>query len=146
MATAERPINFIVSPANSHGLMDGGIDLVYCRMFPGIDKKVREAIHEEYPDTHLLPIGRCLVVPITNMRRHNPPCVKAMISFLTMVVPSDIRDTDNIYQAMRGLLTFLKRHQKKGIILRVVIPGLGTTTGRVPFDESARQILQALNE
>ena len=37
-------IDYIVSPANSHGLMDGGIDLVYCKMFPGIQKVVRELL------------------------------------------------------------------------------------------------------
>lgn len=36
----EYKIDVIVSPANSLGFMDGGIDMYYMQMFPGIQDRV----------------------------------------------------------------------------------------------------------
>jgi O-acetyl-ADP-ribose deacetylase (regulator of RNase III) len=137
------PTDYIVSPANSYGIMNGGIDGVYMLMFPGIERKVRGAIRNKYPDTKLLPIGECLSVPITEMRRCKTPLIRELICCPTMEEPCDIRDTDNVYQAMRALLIFLKGQKRP---LKVIIPGLGTATGHLSFDESARQIKQAIDE
>ncbi|CAH6419450.1 Macro domain protein [uncultured virus] len=143
IATPDYPIDYIVSPANSHGLMDGGIDLIYSRMFPGIGSKVRSAIKKRYPETKLLPVGECLSVTIDEMRRCNPPCITKLIVCPTMILPGDIRDTDNVYLACRSLFLFLKLQKRK---LRVIIPGMGTLTGRLTPEESAKQILLALTE
>ena len=143
VANLNHTIDYIVSPANSHGIMNGGIDEVYMLMFPGIQKKVQDVIKAKHPDTKLLPVGECLSVAINKMRRCNIPCIKELICCPTMEEPCDIRGTDNVYQAMIGLLIFLRDQRRS---LKVIIPGLGTATGRLSFDESARQIKRAIDE
>ena len=143
ITTMYEDIDYIVSPANSYGIMNGGIDEVYMLMFPGIENKVKKAIREKYPETKELPVGECLSVPIEKMRRCRIPSIKELICCPTMRVPSDINGTDNIYLAMKGLLDFLKLNKRP---IKVVIPGLGTLTGKLPFEESAEQIKRALDE
>jgi len=136
------PVDYIVSPANSYGIMNGGIDEVFMLMFPGIQREVQAAIKIKYPETKLLPVGKCLSVPITKMRRCKNPIIKELICCPTMEEPCDIRGTDNVFQALKALLLFLNTQARP---LKVVIPGLGTSTGRLSPEESAHQIKLALN-
>lgn len=146
------PIYGIVSPANSHGYMDGGIDQVLRTMFPKIDIAVRNRIKELYPDTRLIPIGQVISVPITNSRDNIP--IQELIVCPTMVTPADIRGTDNVYLAFLGLLNFLndrlvgQRRIKhtKNVTLAVIVPGFGTLTGLMDPVDSATQILRAFND
>jgi O-acetyl-ADP-ribose deacetylase (regulator of RNase III) len=139
-------MDYIVSPANSHGLMDGGIDLVYCKMFPGIQTVVRQAIKFHYPTTKLLPVGEVLCVPIETMRRCKVPTISHMIICPTMVTPMDIRGTDNVYLSFKGLLKFLRGLPKSKSKLKISIPAFGTLTGKMSGEDSALQVLKALGE
>ncbi|MEL6562721.1 MAG: phage tail protein, partial [Bacteroidota bacterium] len=60
----------------------------------------------------------------------------------TMIVPTDISDTDNVYNAMFAMLRAVSNHNKteKIRIESVLCPGLGTATGRVSYKEAARQM------
>ena len=51
----------VVSPANSHGWMRGGVDAVYAQAFPGIEQQVRSTILAYHGGE--LPIGRAVIVP-----------------------------------------------------------------------------------
>ena len=63
----------------------------------------------------------------------------------TMRVPMPIVNTDNVYLAMSAMLRAVDYHNRLGEppISVVACPGLGTTTGRLPFDVAACQMSQA---
>lgn len=129
------PADAIVSPANSYGLMDGGIDLVYVRRFGwALQSRLMGIIHE-LPG-RLLPVGDALMVPT------NDPLIPWMISAPTMVTPGPVPDTRNAYLAFSAVLR-IGRARNLG---RVLCPGLATLTGRMDPLESARQMREAWDQ
>ena len=86
----------IVSPANSYGFMDGGIDAAY-RAFFGvqIERTVQDAVTRR-PEGHL-PVGASLVV------RTSHKLVPYMIVAPTMTVPEQV-ESRNCYRDRRGCL------------------------------------------
>lgn len=93
LAVAE---NTVVSPANSYGFMDGGIDQAYRDFFgPQIEAKVQDAISRR-PEG-LLPVGASFVVT-TGHRR-----IPYMIVASTMVMPEAASEVD-CYRAMRAVI------------------------------------------
>lgn len=124
-----------VSPANSYGYMDGGIDKIYTKMFPGIQKKVMDSI-KIYGANSKLSVGSSILIPITEYR--------ALICAPTMESPSDIRDKpENVYKAMIAILAIVAISPANSI---VAIPGLGTGCGNLTGAESAMQIKRAIND
>lgn len=128
----------MVSAANSFGLMDGGVDLAITRFFgEGLMRRVQARILEEWLGEQ--PVGTSLVVetghPEHPFLAHTP----------TMRVPMPVDGTDNVYSAMWAMLLAVRAHNRSGArpIRVVACPGLGTVTGRVPFDEAARQMALA---
>jgi len=123
----------IVSPANSFGIMDGGIDLAITNLF-GIQlmDRVQEYIINNYLGEQ--PIGTSFVIETHNKEHpylaHTP----------TMRIPMDIRNTDYVYLAMKAMLSEVSKNNN---ITSVACSGLGTATGRVPFDIAARQMALA---
>lgn len=96
------PGMFFVSPANSLGFMDGGIDYVLSRiMFPDIQRKVKAHILSKSYKTLLgrpyLPIGQAVIVE-TQFPGVN------LIAAPTMWLPQDVRQTHNAYHAMYAIL------------------------------------------
>ena len=128
----------LVSPANSFGMMDGGMDAAITKYF-GIDleRTVQETILEDYLGEQ--PIGTSLIVetghPEHPYLAHTP----------TMRVPMIIKGTDIPYIAMLAMLLAIRKHNKKSNapIKSVACPGLGTGIGRVPYSEAARQMALA---
>jgi O-acetyl-ADP-ribose deacetylase (regulator of RNase III) len=128
----------LVSPANSFGLMEGGMDAAIVRFFGGaLMDRVQRRILEDYLGEQ--PVGTCLVVesghPGHPFVAHTP----------TMRVPMDISGTDNVYRAMWAMLLAVRQHNRTAErgITTVACPGLGTGTGRVPYPEAARQMALA---
>ena len=78
----EYAITFIVSPANSLGFMDGGIDMIYMEMFPGIQKTVQDEISKFNITTALgrkvLPIGSNIIVKTNNTQTPYLCCCPTM--------------------------------------------------------------------
>ena len=140
----DRVLDAIVSPANSFGSMDGGIDEAYRTLFRGIEHAVKAKIRRLYPQNkgplgNHMPVGDSLVVPT-----HHPRCPQLIVA-PTMVHPSDINDTDNIKRAMGAILTSCRqmiKYLKRDIV--VGCPGLGTGTGNMTGADSGAQILEAL--
>jgi O-acetyl-ADP-ribose deacetylase (regulator of RNase III) len=133
-----REFDCLVSPANSFGLMDGGIDLAIRNFFGmQIQKNVRSIIEKEFYGEQL--VGTSIIVFTENDEHpflaHTP----------TMRVPKDISDTDNVYNAAFAMFRTVANHNKhdKLRINKVVCPGLGTATGRVKPKEAARQMALA---
>ena len=133
------PGTAFVSPANSLGFMDGGIDYVLSReMFPGVEERVKRAIEARGRRTSLgrpyLPIGEALVVEAPGR-----PGVY-LVSAPTMWLPQDVRGTRNAYHAMHAVLRAAAEH---GSIERLVLCGLCTGCGMVPPAEAVAQMMLA---
>lgn len=126
----------MVSAANSFGLMDGGVDLAIINFFgPKLEKHIQQHILKEYFGEQ--PVGTSFLAKTGNSKHpfvaHTP----------TMRVPMDISKTDHVYLAMKAMLEAIWKHNLADIqtpIRKVLCPGLGTSTGRVPVSEAARQM------
>jgi O-acetyl-ADP-ribose deacetylase (regulator of RNase III) len=126
----------LVSPANSYGFMDGGIDAAY-RVFFGaqIERTVQDAVKRR-PEGHL-PVGASLVV------RTGHANVPYMIVAPTMTVPEMV-ESRNCYRAMRAVLRIAGADAEVG--RDVYCPGLGTGVGFVPPDHAAEMMAEAYRD
>lgn len=126
----------IVSPANSFGFMNGGIDLAYSKRFGwGLQAKLQKHLFDLYDGE--LPVGDAVCIAIDN-----DPDFKYLISAPTMRVPMNIVGTVNAYLAMRGVLRIVRGMNGVGIN-SVLCPGLGTAVGQMPYDVAAFQMREA---
>ena len=124
--------NAIVSPANSYGLMDGGIDLLYLKYFGiQIQDRVRDAISRRQEG--YLPIGASIVV------KTGHPKIQYLVVSPTMLVPETI-PAANCFFAMNATL---RAASSIAGITHLYCPGLGTGVGRVPFDQAALEMGKA---
>jgi O-acetyl-ADP-ribose deacetylase (regulator of RNase III) len=125
----------VVSPANSFGFMDGGIDLAYRRYF-GLDlqsrvqAKIRSEFHGE------LPVGQAIVVPTDHKT------VPYLVLAPTMRIPDKIGDTVNVYLAFRAALLAVLTHNNGSTtsIKSLRAPALGTGIGSMPLGRAAHQM------
>jgi O-acetyl-ADP-ribose deacetylase (regulator of RNase III) len=144
----------MVSPANSFGLMDGGIDAAITAYFgQQLMQRVQDRIMQKYCGEQ--PVGTAIIVPTGNKTHpwlaHTP----------TMRVPRNIYGTDNVYNAMRAMLLAVRKGaemftadhdtdygQVHAVATRVDIktvlcPGFGTGTGGMPPYVAACQMYLA---
>ncbi|MGE5619738.1 MAG: macro domain-containing protein [Sphingomonadaceae bacterium] len=129
----------VVSPANSFGFMDGGLDYALSMRFGwGVQSRLKQAIQSR-PLGELL-VGEALIIPTGDGR------VPWLISAPTMRVPMDIRGTVNAYLAMKAILSAVRDHEDLPSIESVAIPGLGTGCGRLSPIVAARQMWMAYRE
>ena len=141
-----QPCTAYVSPANSFGYMDGGIDAVYMEMFEGIEQKVMNELKVHKLTTalgrHYQPIGSALLVRVSD--------TQYLISAPTMWLPENVSKTRNAYWAFRAILHLLykanRKLPKKKRIRTVICPGLCTGCGFMPPKISASQIFQAIDD
>ncbi len=123
------PSEAIVSPANSFGVMDGGLDGKLRDYFGmSIEIEVKKCIKEKYLGE--LPVG-CALSVITG-RSEFP----FLISAPTMRVPENVATTINAYLAMRASLIESLRNKFKSI----AVPGLCSLSGEMPLHIVARQM------
>ena len=104
----------IVSPANSFGQMDGGIDGVLSYMLCTLDnldyigQKVRKIIADEYYGEQ--PVGTCILVETDNKKypylAHSP----------TMSIPKNVSKTFNAFYAFKSVLGSVVNHNKNSDI------------------------------
>ncbi|UCD59283.1 MAG: macro domain-containing protein [Candidatus Hydrogenedentota bacterium] len=128
----------LVSPANSFGFMDGGLDYAISEFFEWeIQPRVQAVLRERHFGE--LPVGLAEVVTTGNKKFPYLVCAP------TMRTPTDVSKTLNAYHAMRAILTAVLRFngEHPDAIKSVVIPGLGTAVGRMPADRCARQMRAA---
>lgn len=123
----------IVSPANSFGWMDGGIDLAYRARFGARIEQVLQAAIREMLDGEL-PVGSALLVMTLD------PRIPWMIAAPTMRVPEAVRGTVNAYLAMRASLLKFERKYHDTLGATLLCPGLATLTGRVSPMQAALQM------
>lgn len=128
----------VVSPANSFGFMDGGIDAVYTyQLGPQVQERLRAMLAESHGGE--LPVGQALLVPTGH------PDIPWCVSAPTMRVPTDVSETVNAYLAMRAALLVVLAHNRtaEAPIRTLLCPGLGTAVGRMPPERCARQMREA---
>lgn len=128
----------LVSPANSFGFMNGGLDGAISRFFRGtIQVKVQRAIREKHYGE--LPIGQAEIVP-TDFE-HFPYLICAP----TMRIPQDVSKTLNAYLAFRAVLmaALAFNRSQPGNIRSIACPGLGTAVGNMAPDICAIQMRAA---
>ncbi|GAB3524984.1 macro domain-containing protein [Emticicia fontis] len=128
----------VVSPANSFGFMDGGLDYALSERFGwDLEKRLQQQI-KELPEGELL-VGQAIVMETGDAT------IPFLISAPTMRVPMNFNiDTSvNAYLAMKAVLIHAKREPG---INSVAVPGLCTGVGRMSPMIAARQMFQAYKE
>lgn len=138
----------VVSPANSFGFMDGGIDLLYSHRFGWqVQERLQKLIQSEHH-------GELLVgaAEIVETDAHIP----FLIAAPTMRVPMILRDSINPYLAARAVLNLVKHGifrsgQWQGqkisqVVHSVAFPGLGTGVGQVGGAVCAHQVRTAIDD
>ncbi|MGJ4855763.1 macro domain-containing protein [Labrys sp. La1] len=140
----------IVSPANSFGFMDGGIDLMYSRHFGWqVQDQLRRAIFQRHHGELL--VGQAEIVETS------APAPAFLIAAPTMRVPMVLgKDSINPYLATRAVLLLAQHgHFPMGPLAgaplsthlkTIAFPGMGTGVGRVPVEICARQMRVAYDE
>jgi len=139
----------VVSPANSFGFMDGGIDMIYTKFFGWQVQERLQSLIRVLHHGELL-VGDAEIVPTDS------PKIPYLIAAPTMRVPMQINDTVNPYLAARAVFLLIKHgnfrlgpltgQPIRDHIKRVAFPGLGTGVGRVPPIICAHQIRAAIIE
>lgn len=135
-------INCIVSPANSYGFMNGGIDRDINTIMDNIEVDVKQRIEEvgnyDRSGRKFLPIGKCEVIQKNN---------KILFVAPTMVMPGYLinENEKNIFHAFYAILqkanNIVKQHN---INLVIACPCLGTGVGNMDPTKSAIQVKQAI--
>lgn len=125
----------IVSPANSFGFMDGGIDQAYTNRFGDIQAEVQRRIRDEFD-------GELLVGQSTNTQTRDPDW-PFLISAPTMRVPVIITDHTDVYLATRAAI---REALTLGGIDTILFPGMGTGVGAVGPIDAAYQMLKGIDE
>ncbi len=137
----EFPADAVISPANSFGFMNGGIDLDYSEYLGWhVQDRLRALLHENYDGE--LPIGWAVLIETDH------PDISYMISAPTMRAPTNVSDTLNAYLAFRAALRVIKSKNEEhpGAIQSVLCPGLATGTGEMPVAICAKQMYAAYVE
>jgi O-acetyl-ADP-ribose deacetylase (regulator of RNase III) len=126
----------ILSPANSFGFMDGGIDLAYSHFFGwDLQDRLQETLRRQHAGE--LPVGSAVVVPT----HHGT--IPYLVSAPTMRVPANVANTVNVYLAFRAALLAVKASKA---IQSLLSPALGTGVGAMPIERAARQMYAAYAE
>ena len=129
----------IVSPANSFGIMDGGLDLaIRNELGFQVETDIQEVILNKYLGE--MPIGTAEIIN-TNHDRWS-----YMIAAPTMRVPEKIAFTLNAYNAFRAILIAINNfneHNLRKPIKSLVCSGLGTGIGCMEPVKCAAQMRAA---
>ena len=126
----------VVSPANSFGYMDGGLDLVISKKLGWqVQNKLQKQIQNKYLGELL--VGQAELIETEN--KDIPFCIAAP----TMRVPLILKNTVNVYLSSKAIFGLLKNETR---IKTITISGLGTGVGQLPFNVCAKQMKQAYDD
>ncbi|MFD9367067.1 ADP-ribosyltransferase domain-containing protein [Streptomyces sp. NPDC060020] len=124
----EEDVDAWVTPTNSRGRMDGGVDAAVKRhLGSGIQVRVQRAIRERFAG--VLPVGSAVCVP------SGATTPRYLISTPTMVRSSqNVSATLNVALACAAAFQAVHRQnrQQPGSIRSVALVGMGAQTGQVP--------------
>jgi O-acetyl-ADP-ribose deacetylase (regulator of RNase III) len=123
----EMPVDAVVNPANSLGLMSGGVAAALLERGGSI-------IEEEARASAPIAVGAAVVTTGGEL------FAKHVIHAPTMEEPGQKIGVENVRRATRAALIAAAHHQLETIAL----PGMGTGVGGVPIDEAARAMVDEL--
>lgn len=134
---------YYISPANSLCFMDGGIDKILSGViFPNIEKEVKQLLNK-YGETNLLgrkylPIGSSMIIEKGE---------KNLIVAPTMLLPQNVKNTNNAYYATMAILYNLLINKKEDLNkIDVLFTSLCCGYGKMQEDESIKQIIKGIND
>lgn len=137
----------LVSPANSFGFMDGGIDNVYRKAYPGLEQHVQRAILTDHGGE--LPVGQATYA--ANNYSLSTDCRHPYVIVApTMRTPAtDLRGSMNAYLAARAAYQVYKK-LSTGVLFPtkrypLLMPGLGTASGRMDIDIAVAQMVAGID-
>lgn len=135
-----RPADAMVSPANSFGIMDGGLDLAIRNTLGfEVQREAQRIILEKHHGE--LPVGQAEIVETPHDKW------PFLIVAPTMRVPESVARTANAYLAFRAILLAVARFNESAgdgpTIDSLVCPGLGTGIGAMDYERCAIQMRMA---
>ncbi|MFZ5986392.1 MAG: macro domain-containing protein [Bacillota bacterium] len=122
----------IVSPANSYGYMDGGIDKLYYEYFG--EKIQRKVIEKLNLIGGSLPVGSAFTIKTDDLK------IPYLIFAPTVELPGPVNPC-NCYFAMSAILKEAKRNGS--VFKDIYCPGLCTGVGSVDYKIAANEMLNA---
>lgn len=131
----------VISPGNSYGQMDGGVDRVLCEAFPLAQRQVWAMVGDRHHGYQA--VGTAEVVPTGDER------CRWLVYAPTMRVPMpldhgrDIAVHDAFWAALRAVIAHDRAAREADAINTVVAPGFGTGYGRVPAARAAQLMAAA---
>lgn len=139
------PTDCVVSPANSFGFMDGGLDAaITAKLGRGVQNRIQDRLKQSRMGELL--VGQAMLVESDN--KEIPYCISAP----TMRVPMILKNTPNVYLAAKAIFALIKDIEDAMYlgncedIDTITISGLGTGVGQVPYDICAKQMKIAYDE
>jgi O-acetyl-ADP-ribose deacetylase (regulator of RNase III) len=123
----DMPVDAVVNPANSHGLMAGGVALA-------LRTRGGQQIEDEARASAPIAVGAAVVTTGGDL------FAKHVIHAPTMEEPGQRIGVENVRRATRAGLIAAAHHQ----LASVAIPAMGTGVGGVPLDEAARAMVDEL--
>jgi len=125
----------VVSPANSQGFMDGGVDKAYRDFFgKQIEMDVQSAIECKF--NGILPVGSAIVISTGH------PRIQWLVVAPTMEFPEPVP----AITSGRALYAALRASHRHGRISNLFCPGLATGVGRVHCSDAAREMASAYSD
>lgn len=139
----------VVSPANSFGFMDGGIDAMYTERFGAkVQQRLQHAIAHKHQGELL--VGAAEIIETDDID------IRFLIAAPTMRVPMILKDSVNPYLAARAIFILIQTRILDGGLFKgepvaklvdsVAFPGLGTGIGQVGFNTCAHQVRAAIDD
>ena len=135
---------YYVSPANSLGFMDGGIDFALSnKIFPGIEDEVKQSIksygYKNLIGRNYLPIGSSIIF--------DKPNNKSLIVAPTMLLPRKVKNTQNAYYATMSILhNILINRQESLENVDILFTSFCCGYGQMDISESINQILKGIDD
>lgn len=128
--------DYIVSPGNSFGIMDGGLDELIIKKF-GKDVMfcIQSHIMNQY--NSFQPVGTSFVYSFEKNGKE-----LGIIHSPTMVHPDDVSTTSNAYLSFNSILTIVS-HLNEWSTNNIYVTGLCTGVGRMSERECAKQMYTA---
>jgi O-acetyl-ADP-ribose deacetylase (regulator of RNase III) len=137
----DHPADAMVSPANSFGIMDGGLDRAIRDVLGfSVEKRAQRVIVERHHGE--LPVGAAEIVESDEGRW------PWMVVAPTMRVPEVVGQTLNAYLAFRAALVAIVHHNQREAraIRSIACPGLATGIGAMEPRRCAAQMRVALQQ
>ena len=140
------PCSAVISPANSFGFMDGGIDLQYLLHFgQSLQSRLQDRIVIRHGGELL--VGQALILETFHKQ------IPYLISAPSMRVPQQLNNSVNVYLATKAVLSLVKKGvfpdgDEEGKLISesltsIAFPGIGTGVGGITPKQCAAQMKAA---